>query len=603
MKAYVLFFIILIQKSSLQEIVTEIGNNDNNNSITNLKLNTDIAENTKLEVKEVIKEEDENVKNNEENQKNNDISTIVNTEQTSLNIINPTEGINIDDIKHNEKENEIVIDNKIENTTNEISNSKDDETKDNNNSTQNNQEAENLDSLKEIIEKSQISKNITTENKDLNNHTNSNNEEAIIIHTSEELNEKITTDPINIKEEIPIKQITEEETSNQNEDNNKTELSEVESDKSILTAVKTDEEIADKKIEFSNENKLTYEITNNDEINITNKETENKVDFQENKLENLSNTIDLSTSDKNKNDSKDQVDKGNDMKEENLKENNNIKIIRDDITSQQLLNDIDKIDNNVIDTKKFTDDIEINKPSSKAISVINETSSEAINVINELENTQIKEETSRNKEEEVISLNNNIIPENKETVKNKNEIEKDSIKDEEIKQENEIPKVVNESKTSKEESKQNDEKIKEIENHQQNIIKQKGEEEITSKSTDKNKDNITKKQEENEFEINKINKQVENQEEKSNFFTEDEHSQENNIKVIGEDEDDDNLARNAFIITLIFLVAFIFAFIYNLIKCYVKHNQNSQLLNAQFYSRELEMSSSINDDTVLDLDS
>jgi thiol:disulfide interchange protein len=77
-----------------------------------------------------------------------------------------------------------------------------------------------------------------------------------------------------------------------------------------------------------------------------------------------------------------------------------------------------------------------------------------------------------------------------------------------------------------------------------------------------------------------------------------ESSSQNNNYYKSEDE----IAKKAFIVTLIILVAFIIGFIYNLIKCYSKSpSQTRRELEDNYYSRELQMTSTIQDDSVLDL--
>lgn len=81
--------------------------------------------------------------------------------------------------------------------------------------------------------------------------------------------------------------------------------------------------------------------------------------------------------------------------------------------------------------------------------------------------------------------------------------------------------------------------------------------------------------------------------------SEDKHK--NNLQLDNIDDDyeaEDNLAKNAFLFVLMILVIFIFAFIYNLIKCYSK-SESSKPTKEDHYSRELQHSSV--DDTVLDL--
>ena len=82
--------------------------------------------------------------------------------------------------------------------------------------------------------------------------------------------------------------------------------------------------------------------------------------------------------------------------------------------------------------------------------------------------------------------------------------------------------------------------------------------------------------------------------------SEDKHKN-NSIQLDTIDDDyeaEDNLAKNAFLFVLMILVIFIFAFIYNLIKCYSKSESNRPSKEDN-YSRELQHSSA--DDTVLDL--
>jgi hypothetical protein len=79
------------------------------------------------------------------------------------------------------------------------------------------------------------------------------------------------------------------------------------------------------------------------------------------------------------------------------------------------------------------------------------------------------------------------------------------------------------------------------------------------------------------------------------------HNKNNDLQLDNIDEDneaEDNLAKNAFLFILMILVIFIFAFIYNLIKCYSKPEPTKQLKEDN-YSRELHNTSV--DDTVLDL--
>ncbi len=64
---------------------------------------------------------------------------------------------------------------------------------------------------------------------------------------------------------------------------------------------------------------------------------------------------------------------------------------------------------------------------------------------------------------------------------------------------------------------------------------------------------------------------------------------------------EDQMAKKAFYITVSFLTVFILLFIYNLIRCYTKGPQIERPVDSRGYSRELQNSTAVEDDAVLDL--
>jgi hypothetical protein len=65
---------------------------------------------------------------------------------------------------------------------------------------------------------------------------------------------------------------------------------------------------------------------------------------------------------------------------------------------------------------------------------------------------------------------------------------------------------------------------------------------------------------------------------------------------------EDEMALNAFYLTVIFLTVFIILFIYNVIRCYTRSPPNEKPVDSRGYSRELQHhTTAVEDDAVLDL--
>ena len=65
-------------------------------------------------------------------------------------------------------------------------------------------------------------------------------------------------------------------------------------------------------------------------------------------------------------------------------------------------------------------------------------------------------------------------------------------------------------------------------------------------------------------------------------------------------KDEDQMAKKAFYVTVIFLSIFIILFVYNLIRCYTRSPQVDRPVDSKGYSRELQQTA-VEDDSVLDL--
>lgn len=65
---------------------------------------------------------------------------------------------------------------------------------------------------------------------------------------------------------------------------------------------------------------------------------------------------------------------------------------------------------------------------------------------------------------------------------------------------------------------------------------------------------------------------------------------------------EDQLGWNAFVLTTICLTIFIILFIYNIIRCYTRSPAvTDKNTDVKSYSRELQTSSAVDDDSILDL--
>jgi hypothetical protein len=61
------------------------------------------------------------------------------------------------------------------------------------------------------------------------------------------------------------------------------------------------------------------------------------------------------------------------------------------------------------------------------------------------------------------------------------------------------------------------------------------------------------------------------------------------------------MAKKAFYITVTFLSIFIILFVYNLIRCYTRSPPADKPIDSRGYSRELQNTTAIEDDAVIDL--